>query len=928
MQDLSKTYNPDIVEDKIYKNWEEKGYFHAKVNPEKKPYTIVIPPPNVTGILHMGHALNNTIQDILIRYNKLKGKVTLWMPGTDHAGIATQNVVERMLAKEGLKKTDLGREKFIERVWKWREDYGSTIIRQLKKLGSACDWDRLRFTMDEEYSKAVTETFIRLYEEKLIFRGNYIINWCPRCLTALSDEEAAHKDMDGFLYYIKYPVKQSTVHRPQSIDKEKSKTIDHGPSTVDYVIVATTRPETMLGDTAIAINPKDKRYKNLEDATIILPLVEKEIKVIKDSVVDLEFGTGCVKVTPAHDPNDFAIAQRHNLETVVVMNPDGTMNQNALHYAGMDRFEAREAIIEDLKERKLLLKIEPHKHAVGHCYRCHTIVEPYLSKQWFVDMPKLAKKAIDVVEKDKIKFYPSRWKKVYLNWMYNIRPWCISRQIWWGHRLPVYYCRTCEEKGLATKTEATPIVLRTNPEKCPTCGSTDIYQDNDVLDTWFSSWLWPFATFGWPFNSQQSTVNSQQSMDHGPSTMDKKDLDYFYPTATLVTAQEIIFFWVARMIMAGLHFIGEIPFKDVYIHGTIRDDSGKKMSKSLGNIIDPLDIISKFGADALRFSIISITASGQDIYLNEKKFEVGRNFANKIWNASRFILMNIGEIPKGDLCELYKKENLGLPEKWILSRLYSTLVAVEKAIESYNFNEASLLIYRFFWNDFCDWYIEFSKLSMADKNTKMILYKVLEKSLRMLHPIMPFLTEEIWTSLANGNRSIMESSWPHIQSQMISRETEKKMDLLIETITSIRNTRSNWNIEPAKKIDAHIKISDKKSSDVLNEYSNYLKEIAKVENLHISKDASKPPMSATSVVGHALEIYIPLSGIIDVGKEKERLAKEIEKIKGFQKSTSARLKNKEFTSKAPLEVVEKEKIKIEELKVTVKKLGSNLKDLT
>ncbi len=924
MNELPKQYNPHDVEDKIYKRWETKGYFHAKVNPEKKPFTIIIPPPNVTGVLHMGHALNNTIQDILVRYHRMKGFEALWMPGTDHAGIATQNVVERMIAKEGKKKDDFGREKFLEKVWKWKEDHGSTIIRQLKKLGSSCDWDRERFTMDEEYSKAVQETFIRLYEEKLIFRGNYIINWCPRCLTALSDEEAAHKDLDGMLYYIKYPIKSNTMY-------------DVRGTKYDYIVVATTRPETLLGDTAIAINPTDERFRDLENATVILPLVERELKFVKDDVVDKEFGTGCVKVTPAHDPNDFAIAQRHDLEIIVVMNPDGTMNENALDYRGMDRFEAREAILEDLKERKLLLKAEPHKHAVGHCYRCHTVVEPYLSKQWFVDMPKLAKKAIQVVEEGKIKFYPERWTKVYLNWMYNIRPWCISRQIWWGHRIPVYYCRECQKQANElmansswqnNKTEKDVIVSRTKPEKCPKCGSTDIYQDTDVLDTWFSSWLWPFATFGWPFDSAHSSELMAQGQNPTPQNPKQTELEYFYPTNTLVTAQEIIFFWVARMIMAGLHFIGDIPFRDVYIHGTIRDDSGKKMSKSLGNVIDPLDIIEKVGADALRYSIISITSGGQDIYLNEKKFETGRNFANKIWNASRFILMNLENVPNEDLCFFYKNSELKLPSKWILSRFYTTLKNVEKAIVGYNFNEAALLIYKFFWNDFCDWYIELSKQTIKDKDTQLILYKVLEKSLRMLHPIMPFITEEIWQTLTGkAGSTIMLEPWPHIQEQMILPELEKEMDLIIESITNIRNVRSTWTIDQSKKIDVFIKAGDDKSIVILNEYSKYLKEFAKIESLVISDDVKKPPMSATCVIANILEIYIPLSGIIDIQKERIKLAAQIDKTKRSVSSTEARLNNKDFTSKAPEEIIEKEKEKVAELTETIKKLETNLHDL-
>ncbi|MDD5246998.1 MAG: valine--tRNA ligase, partial [Candidatus Omnitrophica bacterium] len=730
MIELSTRYNPKETEDKWYEFWEKGGFFSARPDPDKKPFTIIIPPPNVTGILHMGHALNNTLQDILIRRQRMKGFSALWMPGVDHAGIATQNVVEKKIAREGLKRQDLGREKFIERVWEWKEEYGSTIIRQLKKLGASCDWSRLRFTMDQEYSAAVIEIFIRLYEKGLIYRGNYIINWCPRCQTALSDEEAPHRELQGNLYYLKYPLKA-----------------DPG----EFIIVATTRPETMLGDTAVAVNPKDKRYKKHIGKSLILPLLKREIKVIADSMVDMKFGTGAVKVTPAHDPNDYALGKKHKLDFIKVMNPDGRMNEFAGDYRDMDRFEAREVILEDLKEQGLLDHIEAHQLSAGHCYRCHTIIEPYLSDQWFVKMGPLSRPAIEAVKNGRIKFYPARWKKVYLNWMENIQDWCISRQIWWGHRIPVYYCRKCQETGIlsakrkaqSAKEESGMIVSRIKPETCPVCGSGDIYQDEDVLDTWFSSWLWPFATFYWPFT------------DHGPRTTDhEKELKYFYPTSVLVTAPEIIFFWVARMIMAGFEFMGELPFKDVYIHGTVRDVEGKKMSKSLGNVIDPLEIINEFGCDALRFSLISITAQGQDVFLSRERFEQGRNFANKIWNASRFIMMNLdpGAI-KVDLCVFFKKEELDPVNRWILSRFYSVLKETDACLEKYKFNEAANLLYKFFWHEFCDWYLELIKPRIKEKNNQVVMYKVLEKSLRLLHPFMPFITEEIWQKLSEATKS-------------------------------------------------------------------------------------------------------------------------------------------------------------------------------
>jgi valyl-tRNA synthetase len=666
MKEIPTRYNPKAAEDKWYEHWEKKGFFHAQPNPQKKPYTIVIPPPNITGILHMGHALNNTVQDILIRYKRMQGFETEWMPGTDHAGIATQNVVEKELAKEGTKRHDVGREKFLERAWKWREEYGSTIIMQLKKLGCSCDWERVRFTMDPAYSKAVMHVFVRLWEKGLIYQDNKVINWCPRCGTALADEEAPRHEVQGNLYYLKYPFKDN----PE-----------------EFVTVATTRPETMLGDTAVAVNPKDKRYKRIIGKTLVLPLINREINVIADEMVDMKFGTGAVKVTPAHDPNDDVLGKKHNLAYVNILYPDARLNDNAGDYRDMDRFEAREVILEDLKERGLLAKVEPHQLAAGHCYRCHTIIEPYLSKQWFVKMKPLAKPAIEAVKKGNIKFHPKRWTKVYLNWMENIQDWCISRQIWWGHRIPLWYCDRCASSVSRSAEKKTQYAIRNTqyakgiivsgarPEKCPACDSTELEQDEDVLDTWFSSWLWPFATFGWP--------------EKAPP------LDYFYPTDCLVTAQEIIFFWVARMIMAGFEFMGAPPFSDVYIHGTVRDDTGKKMSKSLGNIIDPLEIIDEFGCDALRFSLMSITATGQDVFLSKKKFEIGRNFANKLWNASRFIIMNLSEDVNVDLCQLYQKESLDLPERWILSRLYHTIQDVTKSLDAYRFNEAAAKLYEF-----------------------------------------------------------------------------------------------------------------------------------------------------------------------------------------------------------------------------------------
>ena len=890
IDEIPKQYNPKDTEERWYKFWEDNNLFSAKVNPKKRPFVVPIPPPNITGILHMGHALNNTFQDILIRYHRMKGFEALWMPGTDHAGIATQNVVEKSIAKEGLKRQDLGREKFIERVWLWREQYGSTIIRQLKKLGASCDWPRLRFTMDEEYSKAVVEVFLRLYEKGLIYRGSYIINWCPRCHTALSDEEAAHRPLKGSLYYLRYPLEQGLPPK----------------GTVPaYIVVATTRPETMLGDTAVAVNPKDKRYKSLVGKTIILPLVSRQIKIIADNMVDMKFGTGAVKVTPAHDPNDYILGKKHNLDFINVMHTDGRMNEFAGSYAGLDRFQAREKIIMDLQNKGLLEKITPHELSAGHCYRCHTLVEPYLSKQWFVKMAPLAKPAIKAVKDGKIKFYPYRWTKVYLNWMENIQDWCISRQIWWGHRLPVYYCKNCGE-------DAGIMVSRVKPDKCPKCGSCDIYQDEDVLDTWFSSWLWPFATFYWP--------------THGlppKGTVPEEDLKYFYPTSTLVTAPEIIFFWVARMIMAGIEFQHNIPFKDVYIHGTVRDAEGKKMSKSLGNSIDPLEVIKEYGADALRFSLISITAQGQDVFLSKERFEQGRNFANKVWNASRFILMNLNqEYPpvRADLCVFYRKESLNAVNRWILSRFYSTLTEVEKHLERYRFNEAANSLYVFFWHEFCDWYLEIIKPDIQNPHNQLIMYKILEKTLRAMHPFMPFITEEIWQKLPHEGDSIMVSSWPHIQKQIIDKEAEKEMSAVFALIAAIRNMRLALDIPASvQNIQVRIYSLDKNNRALLEANASYIKNLAKVASLAIGEKYQHSKDEYVNVL-KSMHIVIPLEGVVDIEKYKEGIEGKILKIKNGIKAKKSMLANRNFTEKAPKEIVEAEKNKLRVLSEEVKKL--------
>ncbi len=876
MPELSTRYNPKETEDKWCRYWEEHATFHAEPNSDKKPFTVVIPPPNITGVLHMGHALNNTLQDILVRFKRMQGYETLWMPGTDHAGIATQNVVEKQLAKEGKKRHDIGREEFVKRLWDWREKYGSTIIHQLKKLGASCDWQRTRFTMDEHYSEVVKTVFIKLYEKGLVYRGQYIINWCPRCQTALSDEEAQHKELNGSLYFIRYPFKDDSKNG---------------------VIVATTRPETMLGDTAVAVNPKDKRYKKFIGKKLILPLMNREIKVIADQLVDIKFGTGAVKVTPAHDPNDFEMGMRHKLEFINIMHPDARLNDNAGSFSGVDRFEGRKRVVEALKEGGFLQKIEPHPHAVGHCYRCDTIVEPYLSKQWFVKMTPLAKPAIDAVKKGKIKFYPSRWTKVYLNWMDNIRDWCISRQIWWGHRIPVWYCQNCPQ-------DHNLIVAKEPPQECPKCHSQNLRQDDDVLDTWFSSWLWPFATLYWPHKN--------------------KHLEFFYPTSALFTAPEILFFWVARMIMAGLEFMNDVPFRDVYFHGTVRDSRGLKMSKSLGNAIDPLEIINEYGADALRFSLI--LNSGQDLYVSKEKFEIGRNFANKIWNASRLILMNLPQDKLRPDISLLKKDKLDLPSRWILSRFYSTQEDMTKALSKYRFSEAENLIFEFFWKNFCDWYLEISKNKFSQNHTQMILAHTLEGTLRLLHPFMPFITEELWHTVTSETKPLSLQNWPVFQKSFIDKKAESQMSQLIEVIGTMRNVRSQWNIDPLTQPDCILKSSGKKDTEFLSANSSTITLLAKLNRIDIAEHIEKPKESATGIIGQR-KFFILLNGIIDVAKETERMATQIKNQDLIRKSLVARLKNKDFLKKAPKDVVEKEKLRLCGMETKLKELKKAIHDL-
>ncbi|MFA6378776.1 MAG: valine--tRNA ligase [Candidatus Omnitrophota bacterium] len=878
MKELPPQYNPHAVEDARRDFWERNHLFHAKYHRAKKPYTIVIPPPNVTGILHMGHALNNTLQDIMIRYKRMKGFEALWMPGTDHAGIATQNVVEKQLAKEGKTRHDLTREAFTQRLWDWKKQYGDTIIHQLKKLGSSCDWDRTRFTMDEDYSKAVKTVFIKLHKKGLIYRGQYIINWCPRCQTALSDEEAEHQDTSGMLYHIKYPFKNN----PKK-----------------YIIVATTRPETMLGDTAVAVHPKDARYKDFIGQTLTVPLMDRDIKIIADTFVDPQFGTGAVKVTPAHDPNDFEMGKRHNLAFINILENDAKLNKNAGPFCGLDRFKAREVILENLKALNLLERTEPHAHAVGHCYRCHTIVEPFLSRQWFVKMKPLAKRAIDVVKKKKIKFYPDRWTKVYLNWMENIRDWCISRQIWWGHRIPVWYCSACGEERY--------LVSEDKPQRCPKCHGKDLYQDPDVLDTWFSSWLWPFATLNWPKQSQ--------------------DLKYFYPTATLFTAPEIIFFWVARMVMAGLEFKGKIPFSDVYLHGTVRDTQGRKMSKSLGNAIDPLEIINEYGADALRFSLI--INSGQDLFISKEKFEIGRNFANKIWNASRLILMNTSSVEGAHLYENFRKLNtkeLPVACLWILSKLQTTTKDLEDAIEKYRFSEAESLIYDFIWKHFCDWYLEMIKNDFTKKDVQLVSVYVLDHLLRLVHPFMPFVSEEIWQKLNISENVLSLQSWPRINKKLHHPRIEKQMESLFDFIIAVRNIRAHWHIQNATTVRCLLQCSLAEYG-WLDQNLATIKSLARVEGISLVKEIADTKDMATAISGK-IKFYIPLKGIIDLTQEKKRIKTEIESCRQTCENLSKRLSDDNFTKRAPKEVVEKERKRFEDLDTKIKEFEKTLSELS
>ena len=874
--ELNKVYSPNEIEDKWYKIWEEKGYFNAQHNAEKPGYSIAIPPPNVTGILHMGHMLNNSIQDAIIRYKRMSGFDTLWIPGMDHAGIATQNKVERMLADEGTSKEEIGYDEFLRRTWEWKEKHGGLITKQLRKLGVSLDWTRERFTMDEGLSEAVKEVFIKLYNDGLIYRGEYIVNWCPHDKTALADDEVNHEDKNGKIWEIRYPVKDS--------DEE--------------FIIATTRPETMLGDTGVAVNPNDERYKHLIGKTVILPLMNREIPIVADEYVDMEFGTGVVKMTPSHDPNDFEVAKRTGLAFLNIFTEDAHVNENGGKYQGLERFAARKAILADLEEQGLLVGVKDHKNAVGHCYRCNSIIEPRVSTQWFVKMEPLAKRALEVVKNGKIQITPKRWEKVYYNWLENIRDWTISRQIWWGHRIPAYY----SEDGtvfVAKSLEEAKVQAREKFGK-----DVNLTEETDVLDTWFSSALWPFSTLGWPNETE--------------------DLKKFFPTNALVTGADILFFWVARMVMMSLYIKDEIPFNYVYLHGIIRDEKGRKMSKSLGNSPDPLDLIAKYGADAIRFSFLYNTSQGQDIHFSEKLLEMGSAFANKVWNASRFVLSNLEDFHVSTTVD---NSEFKLEDKWILSKLQTASKLINENMEKYELDAAAKLAYEFFRGDFCDWYVEIAKTRVygqegSDKVVaQWVLRHVLDKGLKMLHPFMPFITEEIWQKLQTGEETIMLSDFPEEEKEFINIEAEKEFDYLKEIISAIRNIRGEANVSPSKKIEVIFKTADENARNILQNNAKILDKLANVEKYEFNVEIPK-------LVGFRLvdttEIFVPLAELIDLDKEIEKLEKNIEKTQVELDKVLKKLSNENFVAKAKPEAVEKERRIKEELENKIAKFKESM----
>jgi valyl-tRNA synthetase len=877
---LRKGYEPHDVEKRWYSYWEKEKLFAAKEDGTPKGYSIVIPPPNVTGVLHMGHALNNTLQDILCRYRRLRGDNVLWMPGTDHAGIATQNVVEKKLAEEGVDRHQLGREKFIQAVWQWREKYGSAIINQLKRLGASCDWDRERFTMDDGLSHAVRKVFVQLYEEGLIYRGNYIINWCPRCETALADLEVEHEEIEGNLYHIRYPFEGNSAG----------------------LVVVTTRPETMLGDTAVAVHPDDGRYHRLPASHVILPLMNRRIPVIADEYVDTSFGSGALKITPAHDPNDYEISLRHNLPLVKVIDDNGRMTAEAGRFEGLDRFECRKAVVEALQAEGVLEKIEPYRHSVGHCYRCKKVIEPNLSRQWFVRTKPLAEKAVAAVETGQTRIVPEVWAGTYYEWMNNIRDWCVSRQIWWGHRIPAWTCDDCDEL----------IVAMEAPTDCPKCKGSRLLRETDVLDTWFSSALWPFSTMGWP---EQTAL-----------------LNIFYPTSVLVTGFDILFFWVARMMMMGIHFMGDVPFKDVYVHALVRDADGKKMSKSKGNVIDPLEVIETYGTDAFRFTLAAFAAQGRDVKMSEQRIEGYRHFINKLWNAARLSLTHIDKS-----YESLDAADRSLPDRWILSRLQHSIDAVESALDTYRFNDAAGTLYNFVWHEFCDWYLEAAKPSLYGNEGPQrkqaaltVLWRVLRDTLILLHPFVPFVTEEIWYELPGTNGSIMQAQFPSDAADYSAissdRAAETEMAYLIDAITGIRNIRGEMDLPFSLELDVTIQSDEESIRQTLHQNQDLVRRLARVADLRIEPSGKRPASAATTIIENAT-VIVPLEGIIDVDKEAHRLQKAINKVYAELEPVVKKLDNEGFLNKAPRQVVEKVKEKQALLNEKLGKLQTTLEKI-
>ena len=877
-KELEKIYNPRDVEARLYKEWEDKGYFHAEVDEKKKAFSIVMPPPNVTGQLHLGHALDCTLQDVLTRTKRMQGYSALWLPGTDHAGIATQIKVEAALREEeGLTRHDLGRDKFLERVWDWKNKFGNRIVEQQKKMGASCDWDRSRFTMDDICAKAVREVFVRLYEKGLIYQGNRIINWCPNCTTALSDAEVEYSEMDGKFWHIKYPVKDSD----------------------EYVIIATTRPETMMGDTAVAVHPEDERYTHLVGKTLILPIMNREIPVIADEYVEREFGTGCVKITPCHDPNDFEVGKRHNLEEILVIDEHGCINENGGKYVGLDRYEARKQLVADLEKEGYLLEIRDHKHNVGQCYRCNTVVEPLTSKQWFVKMGPLAEEALRVVNDGTVKFVPDRFSKIYTNWMENVHDWCISRQLWWGHRIPAFYCDECGHVN----------VSREDPTKCEKCGSTHLRQEEDVLDTWFSSALWPFSTLGWPEKTPE--------------------LDYFYPTSVMVTGYDIIFFWVARMIFSGMEHLKLEPFKTVFIHGIVRDALGRKMSKSLNNGVDPLEVIEEYGADALRFTLITGNSPGNDTRFIPERVEANRNFANKIWNASRFVMMNLDI----DKCELPEVSELALEDKWILSK-YNTLVSeITDNIDKYELGIAAQKLQEFIRDNYCDWYIELVKPRLSSdaeegsrKSAQKVLCYVLSNTLKLLHPFMPFITEEIWQTLPHDGESIMISKWPEYSDALNFKTEEENIEVLMQAIRGIRNRRAEMNVPPSRKAQLIVIPDSDKAKGIFEAGRPFFIKLASASEIIIT-DSVEDTSKMVSVVSDSAKLFIPMNELIDTEAEIKRLTKEREKCEKDFNIINGKLSNAGFVAKAPVNVVEAEREKLAKVTALIANIDDSIAKL-